>query len=164
MNIIFLDIDGVLNCQDYYTSDRFDRENSTYPLSEIDPFRIELLNYIIENTGAKVVISSAWRHNRTIDEMRNIMNECGFKGEIIDFTPSSSCGMCLRGNEIHKWIQDNDNMLGKKYHQFRSYVIIDDDSDMLYWQKENFFHCDSHSGLTPNMAYKIVNFFKSFEL
>lgn len=163
MNIIFLDIDGVLNCQDYYSSDRYNRENSTYPLSEIDPFRIKMLNEIIEKTNAKIVISSSWRHGRTIEEMRNIMNEVGFKGEIIDFTPTCRCGMCKRGNEIHKWIEDNKELLGKHYHQFKSYVIIDDDSDMLYWQKDNFFLCDSFSGLTPNIAYKITNFFEGFK-
>ena len=163
MNIIFLDIDGVLNCQDYYRSDRYNRENSTYPLSEIDPFRIELLNDIVNQTGAKVVLSSSWRHNRTIEEMMGILNECGFKGEIIDFTPCSRCSMCFRGNEIQKWIENNKELLGKPYHQFNTYVIIDDDSDMLYWQRNNFYHCDGYSGLTPNMAYKIINFFKSFE-
>lgn len=163
MNIIFLDIDGVMNCEDFYHSSRYIRDIKSYPISEIDPFRVEILNDIIQKTNAKIVISSSWRHGRTIEEMRNIMNEVGFKGEIIDFTPSCSCRMCVRGNEIHRWIQDNEKLIGKGYHQFNSYAILDDDSDMLYWQRNNFFHCDAYSGLTPNIAYKMINFFKSFE-
>jgi hypothetical protein len=160
MNIIFLDIDGVLNCEDFYKNRG--EETRNYPLCEIDPFRIELLNNIITEVDVKIVISSSWRHNGPIEELRNIFTEVGFKGDIIDFTPTSRCSMCMRGNEIHKWIKDNEKLLGKPYHQYKSYVIIDDDSDMLYWQKDNFFHTDAYSGLTPNMAYQIINFFKSF--
>ena len=42
---------------------------------------------------------------------------------------------------------------------YNNYAIIDDDSDMLLWQKDNFFQTDSYSGLTPTTCYKIKNFF-----
>ena len=54
MKIIFLDIDGVLNCK--YTKE----EIFFFPF--VSPKKIELLKQLIERTGAKVVLSSTWRH------------------------------------------------------------------------------------------------------
>ena len=39
-------------------------------------------------------------------------------------------------------------------------LIIDDDSDMLYWQKDNFVNTDREIGLTDadtDLAIKILN-------
>ena len=47
------------------------------------------------------------------------------------------CGMCVRGNEINKWIHDNNDIIGD-YIKFKDYVILDDDNDMLFIQRHNF--------------------------
>jgi len=160
MNIIFLDIDGVLNCQEFYTR-RQKSELGTYPLCEIDPWRIELLNDLCKKVDAKIVISSTWRMGRTTEELQNIFREVGFTGEIIDCTPFYSHSESVRGDEIRGWIKDNEKLLDvENYWDFHTYVIIDDDSDMLLWQQRHFFQTDNYSGLTPNTCYKIENFFK----
>lgn len=92
MKIIFLDFDGVLNSEVWMKS-RFDiidnnDIDSQYPFYEIDPNAIKNLNRIIEETGAKVVVSSTWRHGRTPEELSRILEFHNFKGEIIDTTPS----------------------------------------------------------------------------
>lgn len=162
MKIIFLDFDGVLNHEVFYGKrmeigiDKY----PTYPLSEIDPESVKNLNYIIEKTDAKVVVSSVWRHGRTIQELQNILDQLGFKGEIIDVTPDFRSDNCLRGNEILKWIKSNEELLGKSYADFENYVILDDDSDMLYWQRNNFIHVDRYVGLTITntfVAIRILN-------
>lgn len=159
MNIIFLDIDGVLNCQIFYEERQ--KLNKTewnpYPLSEICHKRVEWLNDLIEKTGAKVVISSTWRRSG-IEYCRNVLEKCGFKGEIIDITPSIP--RAVRGDEILEWINKNTKLLGVSCSDFETYVIIDDDSDMLLWQKDHFFQTDNYSGLTPNTCYKIKRFFE----
>ena len=71
MKIIFLDIDGVLNHQIWFknwheSGKRTDTEEQ-YNDSMIDPNSISLLNKIIADTGAKVVISSSWRKNNTVE-------------------------------------------------------------------------------------------------
>jgi len=130
----------------------------------IDESRVELLNELIEKTKAKVVISSNWRKTRTVKELQKLLECKGFKGEIIGLTP------CLqfvglenydysvpRGNEIKAWLETNKGILNNKISKV-SYVIFDDDSDMLLWQREHFFWVDPYCGLTPNIIYKAIRF------
>src|SRR5882724_12598937 len=53
MNVIFLDIDGVLNCEDTPNPRKF-------PYI-IDPRLLSLLKGLLARTGANVVLSSSWR-------------------------------------------------------------------------------------------------------
>ena len=55
-----------------------------------------------------------------------------------------------------KWIEDNEKLVGS-YYSFNNYVIFDDDSDMLYWQRNNFIHIDGYFGLSPNHCYRAKN-------
>ncbi|CAL9967805.1 hypothetical protein VPHD479_0121 [Vibrio phage D479] len=83
----------------------------------------------------------------------------GIDGEIIGMTEDYNNGFVFRGNEILKWIKDNEELVGYHY-DFNTYVILDDDSDMLYWQRDNFVHVNGFSGLTErdsNQAIRILN-------
>jgi hypothetical protein len=157
--IIFLDIDGVLNSTLYYENLEFKEikadQNDRFlnKLYDIDEKAISFLNHLIKNTGAKIVISSTWRKNTAIEELTKLFKMKGFIGEIIDYTPRLGEGN-LRGNEILKWIENNITLIGQLRHEYRSYVIFDDDSDMLYWQRNNFILIDGYVGLTPNNVYK----------
>ena len=158
MNIIFLDIDGVLNCQVFY-----DRVGFTGPEREnnICTKRVSWLNELCEDVNAKVVISSSWRHSG-LEHCKERLKLAGATFDIIDITGSCECR--IRGVEIREWLIENaEKLSGIKYYDFDSYVIIDDDSDMLLWQQHNFFHVDSYAGLTPNTCYKIKNFFTKKE-
>lgn len=53
-----------------------------------------------------------------------------------------------------KWDQLMKNISGKHSFEFSDYVIFDDDSDMLLWQKDNFIKIDDYCGLTPSAIYK----------
>ena len=166
MKIIFLDIDGVLNHHQYFKErfetrkqDKLDgnltkKSEIDREAEEIDPKSVENLNELIENTGAKVVISSTWRLSKGIEELQAILEKRGFVGEIIGKTPIG-CGCCQRGNEIHKWLADNRDIVGE---DGNDYVILDDDSDMLYWQRNNFVNVDQYVGLTPKQVYKATRF------
>lgn len=158
MKIIFLDIDGVLNHELFYR-DRHEKIKAKtwdvkHPQSEFDPSSVLFLNDLIKDTGAKVVISSTWRMGRDTKELRELMASVGFVGEIIDKTPIMRQSGVVRGNEIHKWIMDHTDSIGCATHEYRHYVILDDDSDMLYWQRNNFLLVDRHIGLTPNVCYR----------
>lgn len=183
-NIIFLDVDGVLNHEVFYM-ERYEKlhKNDNIPLykivkkhlrklvkrkeigkfefykSQVDPSRIELLNELCDNTNSSVVLSASMRGNKTVMELNHIFQELGATFTIIDKTGHTDSR--IRGVEIYEWIRDNgEYWFNMEYHIFNRYVIIDDDSDMLLWQRDNFFQTDRYMGLTPTMCYKIELFFK----
>lgn len=163
--LIFLDFDGVLNNQIWYVATRgkrADPETGKRILDDIDPLCVERLNTLVKNTGAKVVVSSTWRLNRSIKELQEVLDRNGFQGEVIgkteDLRTYDGGSYILRGNEILKWLEQHDAKSFNSDHI--NYVILDDDSDMLLWQKDNFVQTDAYCGLTPNdvwRATKILN-------
>lgn len=173
MKVIFLDIDGVLNCQTFYeqvhqrtiletqaAQGDADAQEKAYRRGQLCPDRIKMLNGLCEETGAVVVISSTWRGSG-IQYCRSALQEAGATFEIIDVTPWLRHEACVRGNEIRHWIEQNSvKLFGISASDFISYAIIDDDSDMLLWQAPHFFQTDCYSGLTPNICYRIKRFFE----
>lgn len=157
MKIIFLDIDGVLNHEAFYKARHENKSEIEYPYSEIDPISVQILNTLCEESGANVVISSTWRHSG-IEYCKDALEKVGFTGEIIDITPTHESR--FRGLEILDWIKSNEDLIGDRYYNFTEYVILDDDSDMLYWQRNNFLLIDRFVGLTMGdvfRAKKILN-------
>lgn len=166
MKVIFLDIDGVLNVM----RQEFDDYGQLFHQNLVDN-----LSYIINETGAKIVISSTWRH-RGLDFIKNMWKHRNLPGEVIDITPDcwdlikeEKFGLKYyddvdRGYEIQDWLNN---------HDVENYVILDDDSDMLESQINNFVytygnkdHPDSYDigyGLTrkcAEMAIKILYIYK----
>lgn len=162
MKIIFLDIDGVLNNQLWYKSikDINPQNNEEYDILQFDPRCVSLLNDVTDNTGAKIVVSSSWRKGRDLEELVELFEKVGITGEVIGKTPILSFDyenyrtLAPRGCEIDAWIEINKYPITK-------YTILDDDSDMLYKQKDKFFWIDPYCGLTPNISYKIKRYLNS---
>ena len=137
--IIFLDVDGVLNSWSYFKKLE-DESKEDFITFGVDPNAVLLLNEIVEKTNAKIVVSSTWRLNH-YQELLNLLNKNGLKNVdsvIIGKTDKNGCYDCLRGNLILKWIKDNKCIIGCNHHEYKNYVILDDSSDMLLWQKDNF--------------------------
>lgn len=64
MKIIFLDVDGVLNNDD--TKER------CMGFTGIDPEKVKLLKYIVDMTGAEIVLTSTWKYGWfPVDKSRN---------------------------------------------------------------------------------------------
>jgi len=125
MKILFLDIDGVLNSQEYFADEtNFAVEPSTYLgyyAEKMDPKLVLRLNEILARTGAKVVISSSWRSMFSKEEILECLLTNGFVGEIIDTTLRLL--QDIRGTEIQIWLDNTQESV-------ESFVILDDDSDM----------------------------------
>lgn len=152
--IIFLDIDGVLN--DETDESWNDVGDDYYPHSKT---LVSNLNEIIRQTNAKLVLSSTWRLGLDLEQICRLMKRIGIIGEFIGFTDNLSSSYAVRGNEILKWILDNENIVGSRY-EFKNYLILDDDCDMLYFQRNNFIQLDGEKGLTKdyiNRAIDILN-------
>jgi histidinol phosphatase-like enzyme len=156
--LIFLDVDGVLNTNTYVQSvfERFSesKKESAFDLFEfmklqIDPDLVKRFKILVDTSGAKIVVSSSWRHGH-MDVLWTVLLEHGISDESIIGQIGSECPSCVRGNMIRKWI--NDNVID--YHKFTRYVIFDDDSDMLLWQKFNFIQTDPEIGITVQQVQK----------
>ena len=122
--IIFLDIDGVLVVR---PTD-----------GEFSPGAVGILREIVVASGAKIVISSAWRRCSTWRS--NILKAFRAAGwndpPIVGRTSVMSGG---RGEEISAWL---------KVHPAKSILIIDDiDIEFSEEQKKRLIHCDEYAGL-----------------
>jgi hypothetical protein len=153
MKIIFLDIDGVLNV----IGQGRDEFGQTFHKHFEDNLR-----WIIEQTGAKIVISSTWRLSG-IDVMQRMWKKRGLAGDVIDITPIVH--NVIRGIEIQHWIDE---------HSITYYCIIDDDNDMLTSQKNNFVRTSGNKdhpdcvdigyGLTRKCAERVVEILNGVKL
>jgi len=121
--VIFLDFDGVLNSMDYFKARPPTEGTKAWrECHDLNPAGIRIVNTILKKTGAKIVVSSTWRHGRTAERLQTLLDARGFEGEVIDITPWHYSDK-LRGNEIQEWLDLN---------PCSGYAIIDDDSDMAH--------------------------------
>jgi len=161
---LFLDIDGVLVTSDIlkdYLPDGHHNFNTESLVS---------LNKIVGLTGCDIVISSSWRIGVSLDEFKTLFEarEFLYSDKIISVTPrlyasgNDRYAHIPRGSEIRQWLMNNfvDNgKLGVDY----NYLIIDDDQDMLYEQRNNFINTSFKFGLMDRhveLAVKILNWYK----
>jgi len=181
-NYIFLDVDGVLNCQLFYNEyfAHLARYNGIpfyktvkkhlrkllkgkelskldYYKSQMCPNRLSWLSELCETTNSVVVISASMRSQWSVEELQEIFNYCGATFKIIDKTSYTGYA---RGTEIHKWLTENiePEIHGCHYFDFEKYVIIDDDGDFLIDQAQHLFQTDPYAGLTPTMCEDIRKF------
>lgn len=140
MNIIFLDIDGVLNDEKWericreesLTSDKVDE-------TRIDPAKIGLINQLVVRTNAKIVISSSWRQTFGLLVCSQMLKRRGLIADIVDVTPTliNKC----RGDEIQVWLQNNEAL------NVTNFVILDDSSEMNN-VSQHLIKTDPRFGLT----------------
>lgn len=132
-NIIFLDIDGVLNTVESLSNN-----------VGIMPEKVLLLQNIASRTNASIVISSDWKHSFTLLEISKILYCAGLVGiEILGFTPNDSHLDSLRGENVDGYLEEYD---------YDNYVILDDLSEHNFYdhQIENLVVTDERMGLTYN--------------
>lgn len=149
MKVVFLDIDGVVNYQGCqwrwnYSEPYLLKEGERGGLYGMDPDRVSLINQIVRITHAKVVLSSAWRHN---DDWRNTMKANGFDFEFLDRTVVGGYDG-IRGAEIQEFLDSHPDIT--------KYAIIDDDSDMLPHQLPNFFKTSWLHGITDEIFQNVI--------
>lgn len=131
MKIIFLDVDGVLN-----TSKTFKRvydlfKNTGKKELEIDLFRLEYLKQIIDQTGAKIVLSSSWR--RFFDKIDNKIIPLNEKGRsFYDLLNNYDIGIYDKLNNdfdnsreelVIDWLSKRDDV--------ESFIMIDDEPSLF---------------------------------
>jgi hypothetical protein len=68
---------------------------------------IARLNAIVERTGAKVVVSSSWRHRWPLEKLRQVLRLAGASCEVIDVAPRAQgvgLGRHRRPMAIFAWL------------------------------------------------------------
>jgi len=169
--IIFLDVDGVLNCQKTWTGPHADS------VATLCPDMCDRLQRIVQETNAIVVLSSTWRmfngrgrkkltkwlaerditiHSQTKDLSIVWQAEQGtlhesFQGQVNDTWGKPH--RPERGDEIALWLKEHEAEFPRLEREF---VILDDDSDMLPSQRQNFVHTSFKDGLTERHAAKAI--------
>jgi hypothetical protein len=153
MRVIFLDFDGVLNSHQSFNFWRHKRDQTKwenemyedwkgslkeYLAQEFDPIALNNVEDLIrEVPDLKIVVSSTWRLGETVESLKNILSPAKLVSQaVIDVTPRFPGKP--RGEEIQDWLN--------RHPEVTDYVIIDDDSDMLESQKENFVHTSTLHG------------------
>ena len=124
------------------------------------------LRRLLEKTDAKVVISSTWRL-QGMEYIQQLWQEHHMQGEVIGLTPSCNStnfsnvdgqeewqGLHgCKGLEIAEWLRLNAK---EPYH----YVILDDEEDILFNQREHLVKVDGSKGLDKadvRAAIQILN-------
>lgn len=126
--LIFLDFDGVLH--------PYDRGTFEF----VDNFQ-RLLD---KHPTAKVVISSSWRMNYTLDELKRFFDE-EYRDAIIGMTPESSSGD--RDIEILEFLEKN---------PARSFIAIDDDRRLYPTNPSWLFVVPAKLGLNDSVAHTLA--------
>ena len=113
VRVLFLDVDGVLNRVG------FKPEEPDGLASWIEPELAARLTALVRETGAVVVMSSSWREDEALEDLRAELARAGVDVPLVDSTPVLF-GL-PRWAEIEAWCDAN--------HPAR-FVIVDDLHDM----------------------------------
>lgn len=157
MKVLFLDIDGVLNCMCPAPTQDNDWINLDEWRYGFNPDLVARLRYVIANTECRIVISSSWRHHMSYApyqpdrNWRDVLAD-GLRRNRADVimgeTPSDPDGQ--RGREISEWL---------KSHEVESYCVVDDEVvDILpYIDSSKVVKTDMTIGLTIEDARRIID-------
>ena len=137
MNVIFTDIDGVLN---------FVHKN------EWNRTAIEIYNRICLQFDLKAVISSTLRTNHSIYNLQSIFDYHGIEVDIIDYTPILKSQP--RGVEIETWIRE---------HNPDRWVVLDDNTTDILPFVTNVVKCRGWIGLSEEEYEEVKQIFEKYE-
>jgi hypothetical protein len=181
VNVIFLDIDGVLNTTRTAIGDKLFRMQNPGEEHVIasrancfDRAGVGMILSIISRIPAKIVISSTWRFRSVMsdeiqvgDEKYNFANNLyrNLKNSgLLPFVHEDWRTVDLhrfnagkvRGDEIQEWLS--------RHPEVKNYVIIDDDSDMLEGQQEHFVHVPTNDGILTEHFFLIEKILENSDL
>lgn len=158
MRVIFLDFDGVLNSHQSFNFWHNKRDQKKWENELFESWKGSLYEYLAQEfcpialnnledlfrkvPDLKIVVSSTWRLRNDIEDLKKILAPAKLvSAAVIDVTPhfrGRPVGQNSRGHEIQDWLD--------RHSEVTNYVIIDDNSDMLSSQKENFVHTSTLHG------------------
>ena len=158
MKVLFLDIDGVLNCMMPTPSDDHEWVDLDEWRYGLNPQLVARLRFIIANTNCRIVISSSWRHHTNYAPYQPDRNWRDVLAEMLGKTCDESFAGSTptdfkggrRGIEINKWLES---------HPVDAYCVVDDEVvDILpYIDSSKVVKTDVRYGLTIENARGIID-------
>jgi len=189
MKVIFLDHDGVICLAQQWGSREKKRKlwlkdnprekmisdlPVTFRFDNFDKEAIKILNEILVQTGAEIVVSSDWKLHASLEEMRELYEFSGIEKLPLDFTPRlkdfdpETAGLFswkgwlerARVLEINEWLKNNPTV--------SQWVAVDDlslGSFQMTGGLENFVHTPrSLEGVKQTgVKQKILSYFENFD-
>lgn len=165
---VFADIDGVLNSISTRYVPPCGYGEGTW--DGIDNRCVNLLNQIVEETGAKLILSSSWKHYKPLEYCENHLQKYGLKFPIKErttnlnklFDPNLSKEQQKlsvpthnHGKEILHWICKNN-------WRIKSFVVIDDLRKVYGWGFDDRVVLTSDEvGLTSENAKQAIEILKN---
>lgn len=163
MNVLFLDIDGVLNSSRWFKvsyemrkSSRKKYEDALVKDYSNARWELDLSQELVNNLkrvmhkveSLNIVVSSTWRLHYSLDEFKDRLSK------LLDISPNRIVGKTPRlfehrGKEIKQWLDDR---------VVEKFVILDDDSDMDELM-DHLIQTDTEYGLQRETADKIIEYF-----
>jgi hypothetical protein len=155
MKVIFLDIDGVLNSEEFLKNNHGEA---------IDRMNVSILKNVIDKTGAVVVMSSAWRlwfddkmmpKEGYSQSLHDILNEFGIKlfGKTPDFSTDeirvNKTFSHVKAKEIKAWIIENESV--------DKYAVIDDLDLRNEEVNAHLVRTNGQVGITEKDAMRVID-------
>ena len=139
INLIFIDIDGVLNSPHFYNI------TSYYTWDLFDPYCIKLLNKLLKENNAKLVISSDWRKTYGLKKVKEVFKKNKIKSNSID------CISTKYSKEvgIKKYLERTLNTLKNI-----NYVVLDDEE----------LNIDNLVQVNPKYGLTVIDYLKVNEI
>jgi hypothetical protein len=154
MKIIFLDHDGVI-CLDNNWGSRRKKQNKwegmklsmdrkgipvEYRFDNFDRKAVSVLNEILDETDAEIVVSSDWKHWSTVEEMGEYYEMQGIKKKPIDFT--KNLGQCsFQDKKSFQWSYTYD-LEQSRYVEITQYLM--DHPEITQWVAVDDLHMGKH--------------------
>lgn len=185
MNILYLDMDGVLNSDeliDHWLINKKIELKNIVPIQQLnkiikiqfkkyfnDGYELifselaERLNNIINKCDLKIIWSTTWRTGNIysdINNAKNMFNRRGLNGEaLIDYTPNLRHGFYYNSE-----LRIEEILLSIKEHQYnpnKDKIAAIDDMNLSKLEDYNikFFLTDERFGLTEEIANQMENYF-----
>ncbi len=131
--VLFLDFDGVMNSKEWF-------HKRPHQELAFDPVLVSRVSTICQSVDANVVVSSSWRRigdphrgeappstpMEGVLFCRGVLRGYGFRGRIVDVTPSGDDRGSERGWEIQAWLDAH-----PEYSE-TPFAILDDGDDMVH--------------------------------
>lgn len=111
MKVIFLDMDGVLNSDEYF--DKIKGLDIKGIENDVDMEKVKLLKDAVKATGAKIVLTASARYSKSVQPLIELLKKHKM---LLDLTPYINN---KRGVEIKQWLSEHP--------ETEDFVILDDE-------------------------------------